>query len=131
MNTIIVSILAWLMGFAVLFAPLFRLEGEHLDGDPSRWLLLMTSVLLFALLNLPGLLLLRPELQSPAGGGGGRAFAAPVLALNVPALLLATLLAGRTLAPMEALVFTGTAIIVSLAFGLALLWSLHAVTSDE
>jgi len=130
MNTIIVSILAWLMGFAVLFAPLFRLEGEPLDGDPSRWLLLMTSVLLFALLNLPGLLLLRPELQSPAGGGG-RAFAAPVLALNVPALLLATLLAGRTLAPTEALVFTGTAIIVSLAFGLALLWSLHAVTSDE
>ncbi len=121
MNPLIVSVLAWLVGLAALFLPFVSVDGELAAASPS---LLVSSVLTFALLNTPGLLCLRQFEHH-------RALAAPVLIVNVPAVLLAVFLAGRTLPPSAALMFTGTLVIIGTAFSLALLWNSKAVASDE
>jgi len=122
MNPLIVSVLAWLVGLAALFLPFVSIDGELAAvASPS---LLVSSVLTFALLNTPGLLCLRQFEHR-------RALAVPVLIVNVPAVLFAVFLAGRTLPPSAALMFTGTLVIIGTAFSLALLWNSKTVASDE
>lgn len=125
MKLLSIAILAWMLGLAELLLPFCIADGRL---DPTMRVapelrVLICAALFFALSNAPGLY----WLTRPREGKQARRhrFSAPyALILNAPFFLLAAFLAGRTLPFERSLLFIGTLMVVSLAFGLGFIWSL-------
>ena len=124
MKLISLSIISWLLGLVILLLPVYALDGRFPVGAGSGLptpTTLVASVLTFALLNTPGLFCLKQLCGSDKTAQmSGALFA---LTVNAPILLIATYLAGRTLAPREAFLFIGTLVVIGIAFGLGFVWS--------
>ena len=121
MGLLVVSIISWLFAVLTLLLPFFLLSAGGGMMKASMTTSLITSVLVFQLLNVPCLLWLRRRMTTERAVG-----LAPlrlVLGLNTPVLLLTTFLAGRTLSPSDAFLFIGTSIVLWAAFGLGVIWS--------
>lgn len=121
MGLLIVSIISWLCGLLTLLLPFFILSGGSGMMKASMTTSLITSVIVFQMLNVPCLLWLRQRMTTERQAG-----LVPlrfVLSLNTLVLLLTTFLAGRTLSPADAFLFIGTSIVLWAAFGMGTIWS--------
>lgn len=123
MSLIFISVVSWLLGLVILLLPFLVLQtgasAEHPHGATPA--LLVSSVLIFALFNTPVLFCLTQG--GRVGTSAKLSKAASALVINAPIFLIATFLAGRTLAYTEAFLFIGTLIVIGIAFGLGFVWS--------
>lgn len=124
MKLVSISLGSWLLGLAAILLTFFVVEGANLsaaDVKGATVMSLILAALLFSLAYAPSLFWLRRRL------GGCRPAAlfplASALVLNLPVFLIGILAIGRTLAPAEALAFSGAFILMGTAFGLGFIWN--------
>jgi hypothetical protein len=123
MKLIIISLISWLSGVAVISASSYFFYGELSSADFMGFagMSLMGAVIVFAALYLPGLLWLRRRL-----GGLHPALLFPVtsaLVLNLPVFLLLAFAGGRKMAVSEAILFASGFLTMGATFGLGFIWS--------
>lgn len=123
MKLILVSLVSWLCGVAVISASSYLFYGELSAADFMGFagMSLIGAGFVFAALYTPGLLWLRRRL-----GGCKPAVLFPLataLILNAPLFLLIALIAGRKLAVSEAILFASGFLTMGAIFGLGFIWS--------
>ena len=123
MKLIIVSLISWLSGVAVISASsyLFYNELSAADFLGFAGMSLIVSIFIFAALYTPGLFWLRRRLK-----GCKPVILFPLasaLFLNAPLFMLLALLAGRKMVSSEAILFASGFLTMGLIFGLGFTWS--------
>lgn len=123
MRLIIISLISWLAGVAVISASSYFFYGELSSADLMGFagMSLIGAVIVFAALYIPGLLWLRRRLR-----GYRPALLFPLasaLILNIPVFLLIAFMAGRNMVVSEAILFASGFLTMGLIFGLCFVWS--------